>query len=96
MSREPGLADLLSYRSIEALHKALDQSYRHILETAKTDWQRLFGGSDPRDACVTVRITKEDVANELAGLSRADWLRSGQSRKTSGVCRRNGVLVRLI
>jgi hypothetical protein len=62
-------------RSVESLHKALDQTYRHLLETAKADWQRLFGGAEPSDDSVTVRITKEQIAQELAGTPTAALLR---------------------
>jgi hypothetical protein len=72
-------------RTIESLHKALDQTYRHLLETAKTDWQRLFAGSDPGDDSVSVRISKEQIAEELAGTPTAALLhRQKKSLKHGG------------
>ena len=41
---------------IAGLRQALDSSYRRLLETARADWEHLFG-KDPADACVTVRVT---------------------------------------
>jgi hypothetical protein len=41
---------------MEDLHYALDDTYRRLLTTAKTDWQRLFGGQDSSDSCVSVQI----------------------------------------
>jgi hypothetical protein len=40
---------------IAGLRHALDSSYRGLVESARADWERLFG-SDPADACVTVRV----------------------------------------
>ena len=46
---------------IEGLQRALDRKYRDLLKTARTDWERLFGGKDPSDACVSVRIHDEPI-----------------------------------
>jgi len=40
---------------IAGLRHALDVQYRRFCEAARADWERLFG-SDPTDACVTVRV----------------------------------------
>ena len=41
---------------IAGLRHALDTQYRRLIQTARADWERLFG-SDPSDACVTVRVS---------------------------------------
>src|SRR5205823_14970187 len=40
---------------IAGLRHALDVQYRRFCQAARADWERLFG-SDPADACVTVRV----------------------------------------
>lgn len=46
-----------SRRLITGLRHALDVSYTRVLDAAKERWERHFEGSDPSDACVSVRIT---------------------------------------
>jgi hypothetical protein len=41
---------------IAGLRHALDSKYRQICEVARHDWERLFRGKDPTDACVNVRV----------------------------------------
>jgi hypothetical protein len=61
MSRETG-KDAVFQRELSkieiatGLRKALDIRYRAICQAALADWERLFGGKDPADACVTVRV----------------------------------------
>lgn len=38
-----------------SVRHALDMRYRRLCEAARADWERLIG-SDPSDACVTVRV----------------------------------------
>lgn len=40
---------------IAAIRHALDLRYRRLCQTARADWERLFG-NDPADKCVTVRV----------------------------------------
>jgi hypothetical protein len=40
---------------IAAIRDALDLRYRRLCQTARADWERLFG-NDPADKCVTVRV----------------------------------------
>jgi hypothetical protein len=40
---------------IAGLRHALDVQYRRFCLAARADWERLFG-SEPADACVTVRV----------------------------------------
>jgi len=46
-----------SRRLITGLRHALDVNYARVLDTARGQWERCFEGSDPSDACVSVRIT---------------------------------------
>jgi hypothetical protein len=40
---------------LAAIRHALDLRYRSLCQSARADWERLFG-SDPSDACVKVRV----------------------------------------
>ena len=42
---------------IIGLRTALDQSYSRVVKAASDEWQRRFGGKDPSDSCVSVRIS---------------------------------------
>ena len=46
-----------SRRLITGLRQALDVNYARVLDAARAQWERHFEGSDPSDACVSVRIT---------------------------------------
>jgi hypothetical protein len=46
-----------SRRLITGLRQALDVNYARVLDVARTQWERHFEGTDPSDACVSVRIT---------------------------------------
>jgi hypothetical protein len=41
---------------LEGFQHALDRQCRRFVEFARADWERLFAGKDPSDACVSVRI----------------------------------------
>ncbi len=84
MSKEPGAIEVSHGRTIDAFHKALDQTYRHLLEAAKSDWKRLFRSDDGSDGCVSVRVSTEQIAHELAGIPRASGLPIKQSKAVNG------------
>jgi hypothetical protein len=46
-----------SRRLISGLRNALDMNYARVLASARTQWEQNFEGTDPSDACVSVRIT---------------------------------------
>jgi hypothetical protein len=46
-----------SRRLIAGLRHALDLNYARVLDAARREWERSFAGTDPSDACVSVRIT---------------------------------------
>ena len=48
--------ELAKVEIIAGLRHALDSKYRRLCETARADWERLFGPKDPADACVSVRV----------------------------------------
>ena len=56
--------EMIKLEVVEGLRRALDKNFRRLLDSAKKDWERLFNGKDPSDACVSVRISKapEDKA----------------------------------
>src|SRR4051812_36186032 len=74
MSKARVRDDISRCRTRKSLQQALDQTYRRIREAAKTDWNRLFAGQDPSDEAVTVHISKDQMAQELAGIPRAGFL----------------------
>lgn len=39
------------------LRNALEGKYGRILQAARREWERSFAGSDPSNACVSVRIS---------------------------------------
>ena len=74
MSKAPGLSEISHWHTLESLHKALDQTYQHMLEVARADWQKLFAGHDAADTCISVRISMDEFADELAGQPRAGFI----------------------
>ena len=66
--------DISQGKTIDALQLAIDQTYHHLVEIAKADWKRLFAGQDPADECVTVRVSDDEIADELAGVPRAAFI----------------------
>ena len=81
MSRERGIQALFQREVdkaeiIAGLRHALDVQYRRFCQAARADWERLFG-SDPADACVTVRV----ATNQPAAIRGSGFLKS---RRPSG------------
>jgi hypothetical protein len=56
---------------IAGLRHALDVQYRRFVDAARADWERLLG-SDPSDACVTVRV----AADQPAAIRGSGFLKS--------------------
>jgi hypothetical protein len=52
----PFQRELARVEILAGLRQALDFRYRGLCEAARADWERLFPGKDPADACVSVRI----------------------------------------
>ena len=61
---------------IEGLRHALDRNYRRVLQTARADWERLFAGKDPSDACVSVRVTVGDSEPETRSVRGSGFLKA--------------------
>jgi hypothetical protein len=56
---------------LAAVRNALGFRYRRLCQTARADWERLFG-SDPADSCVTVGVqTSESTAIRRSGLLKS-------------------------
>ena len=83
MNKQPSLTDTDRIRTIEVLQKALDQTYRRVLETAKADWDRLFAGQDPSDGSIRVRISNAEMVEELAGIPRTALAQARRRRSKS-------------
>jgi hypothetical protein len=64
---------------IIGLRGALDQSYSRVLKAASDEWQRRFGGKEPSDSCVSVRISSggKSPARRLSERERMQRLGSG-------------------
>jgi hypothetical protein len=66
---------------IEGFQRALDKNYQRLLEVARSDWQRQFGGTEPSDACVSVRIRSAEITTQKRTVARSGFLPA--SRRTS-------------
>ena len=49
--------ELLKTEITEGMHRALDKNFERVRENARREWESRFGGNDPSDACVSVRIS---------------------------------------
>jgi hypothetical protein len=82
LAREAEKAEILC-----GLRHALDVQYRRICQTARADWERLIG-SDPSDACVTVRIkTDTSTATRGSGFLKSRRQPTSKSQAKSSVPR---------
>jgi hypothetical protein len=48
--------EVLKIEIAEGLQRALDKNFQRVRENARRQWEGRFAGSDPSDACVSVRI----------------------------------------
>jgi hypothetical protein len=56
---------------LTGIRQALDLAYRRMCETARADWERLFG-RHPADACITVRVhTSPSAATRGSGFLKS-------------------------
>jgi hypothetical protein len=76
-------SDLTNLEVTLRLQYALDQNYRQILERARNEWERKFAGSDPSDACVSVRIKQPASGSRGDAKPRAGF-HAKKSRRSSG------------
>src|SRR5712691_1099611 len=67
---------MLRLEMIEGLRHALDRNYRRLLKTARADWERLFAGKDPSDACVSVRVTVGDSEPQTRSVRGSGFLKA--------------------
>jgi endo-1,4-beta-mannosidase len=63
---------MIKYEVIEGLQSAIDYRYSCLRETARHEWESRFGGNDPSDACVSVRVTA--AASNARVVSGSDFL----------------------
>lgn len=71
-------AAMLEYETVEGLQRAIDNSSRRLLESARDEWERRFAGKDLRDACVSVRITGLDPAAQVQGVPGSGFVQTTQ------------------
>jgi hypothetical protein len=60
-------AEMLKCETIEELQRAIDYSYRRLIESARREWERNFAGNDPSDACVRIRVTTIEETQTMPG-----------------------------
>ena len=68
--------ELAKLEAIAGLRQALDSQYRRMCEAARSDWERLFGGKDQADACVSVRVADETPAVQTTATRGSGFLKS--------------------
>jgi hypothetical protein len=59
-------AEMLKCETIEGLQRAIDYSYRRLIESARREWELNFAGKDPSDACVRIRVTTIEETQTMA------------------------------
>jgi hypothetical protein len=60
---------------IEGLQRAIDRKYRRLIEAARADWERLFAGKNPSDACVSFRIHSAETGTDARALPGSGFLK---------------------
>jgi hypothetical protein len=81
MSRENGAEapfqrELARVEILAGLRHALDFRYRRLCEVARADWERLFPGKDPADACVSVKVGGKQIAIQTPAIRGSGFLKS--------------------
>ena len=72
---------------VEALQRAIDRNYRRLIEVARADWERLFCGKDPSDACVSVHIHSAANATEKRAQPGSGFLSQSKVASPKGKMR---------
>ena len=78
--------EMIKLEAVEGLRHALNKNFRRVLESARKDWERLFAGKDPSDACVSVHVSgaaPEKKAQPRAGFLPVPKSASAGKTKTS-------------
>lgn len=70
---------MLRLETLEGLQQSLDKRFRRLIETARTDWERLFAGKHPGDACVSVNII--DIDPRMKSVPGSGFLKSRRQSK---------------
>jgi hypothetical protein len=60
--------------TVEGLKRAIDNSSRRLLESARVEWERRFAARDPSDACVSVRINSTATEMPASALPCVSFL----------------------
>jgi hypothetical protein len=59
---------------LEGLQRALDHHYRRFIATAQKQWRERFGGKEPSDASVSVRIRARATKPKARTVSTAGFI----------------------
>lgn len=87
-SQSRAVEDATKIELIEGFQRALDGSHRRLLDVAKADWERLFSGKEPSDACVSVRIHSDANTTEKRALPGSAFLPKRASLPEGKTCER--------
>ena len=68
--------EMIKFEMIEGFRHALDRNYRRLLKTARADWERLFAGKDPSDACASVRVTVGETEPQTGSVRGSGFLKA--------------------
>src|SRR5947209_406875 len=68
--------ELAKVEAIAGLRHAVDSRHRRFVQLARADWERLFGGKDPADACVSVRVAAKPIAIQTSAVRGSGFLKS--------------------
>lgn len=55
---------VLNRQLVDGLRTALDKNYSRIRAAAQREWERKFGSSDPSNACVSVRVSRNEALDK--------------------------------
>ena len=72
---------------IEALQHVIDRNCRRLLKAARDDWERLFGGKEPADECVSVHVHSAAETIEKRAVPGSGFLPKRVSRPKSKTAR---------
>lgn len=55
-----------SRQIVQTMVRAVEKKHGELISAARKEWERRFAGSDPSDACVTVRISTNKSCGDLS------------------------------
>ena len=61
--------DVADDQLTDGFRTAVQNSYSRVFKIAQDEWERRFGGKDPSDACVSVRISSRAPRRALTSIA---------------------------